>query len=144
MNRRQKHMFDLAKEESLLSDYDGYCKVKIGCVIALNGTIIAKGHNSNRTSTIQQRYNYLRFDTSNAKKYFAAKEHAEIQALKKIRYLDADFSKIQLYVYRETKDGNLAIARPCPSCMAYIKELGIKIINYTTNRGYAREELIYD
>lgn len=144
MNKRIKHMFDLAREESRLADYCGYSDVKIGCVVALNGTIIAKGHNTNRTSTIQDRYNHLRFDNSAANKYFAAKEHAEIQALKKIRYLDADFSKIKVYVYRATKNGKLAMARPCASCLAFMRELGIKNIYYTTNGGYASEELIYD
>lgn len=142
MNRHERHMFDLAREESLLADYEGYSNVKIGRVITLNGTVIAKGHNSNRTSTIQERYNYLRYNTKSPKRYFAAKEHAEIQALKKIRYLDVDFSKLRVFVYRETKNGQLALSRPCESCMAFMKKLGIRIIYYSTSDGYAREEIL--
>ena len=33
------------------------------------------------------------------------------------------------------------MARPCPSCMAAIKDLGIKNIYYTTNDGYSYERL---
>lgn len=33
------------------------------------------------------------------------------------------------------------MARPCPSCMAAIKDIGISHIYYTTNDGYAYEKL---
>ena len=41
-------------------------------------------------------------------------------------YKDIDFHNLKLFVYRELKDGSIAMARPCPSCMALIKDLGIK------------------
>lgn len=143
MNKRELHMFESAKLESLLSDYNGYSNVKIGCVVSYKGALIAKGHNTDKTNTTQSRYNCLRFNT-NSTKYFAAKGHAEILALTKIKYLDIDFSKVKIFVYRETKNGKLAMARPCPSCMGFIKELGIKKIYYTTDCGFAYEELKYD
>ena len=49
MNKRDTHMFELAKSESLLSDYKGYSNVKIGCVVSYNGSIIARGHNTDKT-----------------------------------------------------------------------------------------------
>ena len=64
MNKRDTHMFELAKSESLLSDYKGYSNVKIGCVVSYNGSIIARGHNTDKTSTIQSRYNCLRYAES--------------------------------------------------------------------------------
>ena len=143
MNKRDTHMFELAKSESLLSDYKGYSNVKIGCVVSYNGSIIARGHNTDKTSTIQSRYNCLRYAESPTR-YFAAKGHAEILALTKIKYLDIDFSKVKVFVYRETKNGKPAMARPCPSCTGFIKELGIKKIYYTTDCGFAYEELKYD
>lgn len=33
------------------------------------------------------------------------------------------------------------LARPCPACMAMIKNLGIKKIYYTTDDGFAFEQL---
>ena len=45
-------------------------------------------------------------------------------------YKDIDFHNLKLFVYRELKDGSIAMARPCPSCMALIKDLGIKKIYY--------------
>ena len=33
------------------------------------------------------------------------------------------------------------LSRPCPSCMAAIKDLGIRYVYYTTNYGYAYEKL---
>ena len=33
------------------------------------------------------------------------------------------------------------MARPCPSCMAAIRDLGIRDIYYTTNDGYVYERL---
>ena len=44
-------------------------------------------------------------------------------------------------MYREHKDGTLAMARPCSRCLAVIKSLGIRKIKYTTEDGYASETL---
>ena len=52
-----------------------------------------------------------------------------------------NFSKVKLYVYRTRCDQEYGIARPCPSCMAAIRDLGIRHIYYTTNNGYAYEEV---
>ena len=38
-------------------------------------------------------------------------------------------------------DTDFRISRPCPSCMAAIKDLGIKDIYYTTNDGFAHEKI---
>ena len=50
-----------------------------------------------------------------------------------------DFSKVKLYIYRKRNDKPYGMSRPCPSCMAAIKDLGIKHIYYTTNEGFAYE-----
>ena len=67
--------------------------------------------------------------------------HAEVSALSKARFLDIDFCKSTLYVYRELANGHKAMARPCPACMRYIREMGIKHIVYTTNDGVAEERI---
>ena len=67
------------------------------------------------------------------------KLHAEISCISSIRHLNINFSKVKLYIYRTRYDQDHGLARPCPSCMAAIKDLGIKHIYYTTNDGYGYE-----
>lgn len=69
------------------------------------------------------------------------KLHAKINCMNSIRNLDIDFSKVKLFIYRIRKDRPFGISRPCPSCMAVIKDLGIKDIYYTTNDGYVHERI---
>lgn len=67
------------------------------------------------------------------------KLHAEINCLNQIKNLEINFSKVKLYIYRMRNDQPFGIGRPCPSCMAAIKDLGIKDIYYTTNDGFVYE-----
>ena len=139
---KDNHLFKLARKSSLKADYTGCSKVKIGCIVVYKGTILAKGCNSDKTHTFQARYNKWRYSEDENKRYLPAKIHAEADCLNKIKYLDIDFSKVHVYTYRETKNGKMALARPCPSCMAAIKQLGIKNIHYTTDCGFAAERII--
>lgn len=124
--------FNKARQTALVSDYD---KFQIGCVAVYQGNIIGVGCNLNKTHPIQQYYNKYRGVTMK----YPAKLHAEIHCLNQIKYLNINFSKVKLYIYRIRKDQPFGLARPCPSCMAAIKDLGIKTIYYTTNDGYACE-----
>lgn len=136
-----KHYLDLAADCAKNATYSGPSKVKLGCIAVYHGTILAKGCNSDKTHTTQARYNHLRYNPTLVGKYCPSKIHSEISVLQKIKYLDVDFSKVTLFIYREFKDGTPAIARPCPSCMAAAKEIGIKTVVYTTDGGYAIEYL---
>ena len=134
------HLFKIARECSLKADYSGCGRARVGCVVAYNGCVLVKGYNSDKTHTEQAKYNRWRYkDVGN--RYLPCKQHAEIAALAKIKYLDIDMSKIKVYVYRETRDGHVAIARPCNACIAAIRQMGIKHILYTTNDGFAHETL---
>ena len=66
--------------------------------------------------------------------------HAEIQLYRKIRYLDIDFSKVTVYIYRELRDGTMALSAPCKSCRVALHDLGIKNICYTTFDGFIEEK----
>lgn len=138
--KSDSHLFRLARECSFKSDYSGCGRARIGAVISYKGTVLAKGFNTDRTHTDQAKYNKWRYkdDTS---KYLPEKLHAELSALCKIKYLDIDFSKVHIYVYRELRNGKLGMARPCKACMAAIKKMGIKHIHYTTDSGYAAERI---
>jgi len=141
MKKSDYHLFQLARECSLESDYTGGGRARIGCVIAYKGTVLAKGCNTDKTHTEQMRFNNLRYKDS-GNRYLPSKCHAEIMALNKIKYLDIDFSKVKLYVYRELRNGKLAMSKPCAACTAAAKALGIKHLYYTTETGYCHEELL--
>ena len=58
--------------------------------------------------------------------------HAEMMCLINTKYLEVDWSKVSLYIYREHKDHTTALAKPCPACEKAIKERGIKQVYFTT------------
>ena len=134
------HLYKIALECSLKSDYTGAGRAKIGCIAVYKGSILAKGYNTDKTHSRQAIYNKWRYKKCE-NIYLPAKTHAEIRVISKIKYLDIDFSRVHLYTYRETREGKIAMSRPCPACMAAIKEMGIKYIHYTTNDGKCFEIL---
>ena len=126
--------FDKARRIADISDYN---RVHIGCVAVYQGQIIGLGCNTNKTHPIQKFYNKYR----NPSDAMLPKLHAEISCINQIKHLDINFSKVKLYIYRIRKDQPFGLSRPCPSCMAAIKDLGIRDIYYTTNDGYSYERL---
>lgn len=135
MTRKQKSFFEAAEAVSKSSDYP---RIHIGCVATYgNHRIISSGCNSNKTHPIQKKYNKERFDSD----YSRHSLHAEITTLLPLMKEDIDFSKVEIYTHRRRANGHLSMARPCPSCMALIKDLGIKKIWYTTEDGYACEHV---
>ena len=57
--------------------------------------------------------------------------HAEISVLVKRRHYE-DLDSCQVTVYRETFDGNPALALPCSQCQKILKLFGIKKVYYST------------
>lgn len=128
---------DKARQVAAISDYQKY---HIGCVAVYQGQVIGLGCNCNKTHPTQKFYNKYR----NPSESMLPKLHAEISCLNQLKGLNINFSKVKLYIYRIRKDQPFGLARPCPSCMAAIKDLGIKEIYYTTNDGYSCERLEKD
>ena len=126
--------FTKARQAANLSDYH---KTHVGCVAVYHGQVIGLGYNTNKTHPIQKYYNRYREPSDT----MLPKLHAEINCLNQIKHIDINFSKVKLYIYRTRNDQPFGLSRPCPSCMAAIKDLGIKDIYYTTNDGYAYERL---
>lgn len=126
--------FAKARSVAEISDYP---RVHVGCVAVYQGQIIGIGCNCNKTHPAQKFYNKYRI----ASEVMLPKLHAEIACINQIRNLDINFSKVRLYIYRIRKDQPYGMSRPCPSCMAAIKDLGIRDIYYTSNDGYAYERL---
>ena len=137
-----KRYFKFAREAAKWADYQGTRSAPaIGAVAIYKGSLVAEAWNTNKTSPLQARYNVYRFKDSNT----LDKAHAEMVLIQKLRWKFGDsinWSKVHIYLYREYKDGKLAASRCCPSCMALLKELGVKKIYYTTEDGYAEEKII--
>jgi hypothetical protein len=115
-------------------------RIHVGCVAIYQGRIIGTGCNSNKTHPIQYHYNRYRKNIYK-QSYFVPKLHAEINCLTSIRQLNINFSKVKLYIYRTRYDQEYGLAKPCPSCMAAIQDLGVRDIYYTTNDGFAYEKI---
>lgn len=136
LSKSHRAYFRAAKVISELADFPKY---KTGCVVVYKHKIISSGCNSNKTNPTQKRLNIYRFTDDTP-----ATTHAEIAALLPLRYRkDINFNEVSLYVYRENKSGELALARPCASCEALIRSLGIRHLFYTGDRSYINETIIY-
>ena len=136
LTKKDRAYFNIAKEMSKLSDFP---RVQIGACAVYKHKVISTGCNSMRTSPLQKKYNQYRFTVETSHTC-----HAELSCLKSlIGRKDIDFKNVELYVYREYKNGNLALARPCLSCMELIRQLGIKHIYFTGDQSYVSEEIVY-
>jgi len=126
-----------ARAVSLLSDFE---KVHIGCVLVYNNRVIAAGHNSNKSHTIQMKYNKYRSLRGHKIEH---KIHAETMAMQKLAHFDIDYRKVVCYNYREGKDGRPMLSRPCPSCMRMLQDLGIRKVIYSTETevGWCEERI---
>lgn len=123
-------MLTKAKEASKNSTYPQH---KIGAVLVYGNKILAIGFNTCKTNPAQKRYNLYR----NFKKYESPNNgylHAEGLILIKTRFLDINWSKTTLYIYRQRKDGSIGLAKPCPGCQIALEERGIEEIYYTDDK----------
>ena len=139
MSKSHMRYFKKAKYAASISDYP---KIHVGCIAVYHGNIIGIGCNTNRTHPMQKYYNHYRTiddESFNDSEYLLPKLHAEINCINTIRHLDINFRKVKLCIYRICKDRPYGMSRPCPSCMAAIKDLGIRNIYYTTDDGFSHE-----
>lgn len=135
-----KRYFKFAREAAQWADYQGTRSAPaIGAVAIYKGSLVAEAWNTNKTSPLQARYNVYRYEPADT----PCKAHCETQLCQRLRWKFGDnikWDKVEIYLYREYKDGSLAPSRPCPSCMAMLKDFGIKKVYYTTEDGYVEEK----
>lgn len=127
--------FSKARQAAKVSDF---WKTHVGAIAVYQGNIIGVGCNLSKTHPIQKYYNKFREEGND---HYNPTLHAEINCINSIRNMDIDFGKVKLFVYRIRKDQPYGLSRPCPSCMAAIRDIGIKDIYYTTDNGYAYERV---
>jgi deoxycytidylate deaminase len=133
ITKTNRSFFNAAKAVSEFSDH----KHKLGCVVVLGHRIVSSGHNSkSRCHALQARLDKEMFGCESF-----GPLHAEVDALLPLIKKRVDLSRASIYIYREHKDGTPALAHPCSRCMGLIKRCGIKKIHYTTNDGYAVENV---
>lgn len=111
--------FALAKKLAESSDYEQH---PMGAVIARGNKLISVGCNKKRTHPLSQ----SRFQNT----------HAELSAIINAR---GDTRGAEIYIYRETKQGQMAMARPCPHCQTLIREFGLKVSYYSSEGGFVKE-----
>lgn len=137
---KEEKLFKLAKQASEFSNFPRY---HLGAVIAYKNRVLSVGWNSTKPLPMQKKYNkYRGFDPDDNCNNPA---HAEMLAISKLiktyELEDLDIGKLQLCVYREHKDGSLALAAPCAACANAIREIGIKHLYYTGENSYINEEI---
>jgi len=105
----------------------------IGAVLVYGGKVIAEGYNTQKTLPLQKLYNRERFQEEDSPNNGTC--HAEMMILQKTKYLDIDWSKALLFVYREHKITHQPmLAKPCAACEKALADRGIHKIYYTTNQ----------
>lgn len=111
----------LAKQVSRKSDHHTH---KMGCVIAKGSKILGCG------------FNVLKTHPKSPHKHKSI--HAEFMAALNAGY---DIEGATAYVFRQQKDGTLAMARPCESCWRFLMDCGIKKVVYSFEGSFRQEEL---
>lgn len=132
---RDYKFFEQARRTALQSDF----KTKIGAVAVYGGKVIASAASSEKTSPLQMKYNRFRdfaIDCADC----LPKVHAEIALVNKLRKMDGvDFKRVTVYIFRICKSREMGMARCCPGCMKALEDLGVRMIAYSTDRGFAKE-----
>lgn len=134
--------FEMARKEAEKSDFDGF---KLGCVIVHKKHVIGRGHNSNKTSPKQKKYNSYR-SFNKGKKPIKHSLHAEISAITSVPYPvdnSVDWSDVKVYIYRICPGKPLGhgLSSPCSACRAALRDKGVRHLYYTTDNGFAYEEM---
>ena len=113
MNNR---FFKAAFKASLNSQYTH----KLGAVLVKGGSIISSGFSKTRAIAFGQKFGYQEGSI-----------HAEVDCL--IGISKSVSSGCDLYVFRAYKKANsgIALAKPCPQCVAFCQSMLIKRIYFT-------------
>ena len=117
LTAKHRRYFELAKRMARKSNHYQY---KLGCVIVNRGRIVGIGINKLKTHP-RSWHDYSMI-------------HAELDAILSVPV--ADLKDATVYVYRQTKAGELALAKPCRTCQKMLRDCNIRKVCYTTDGGY--------
>lgn len=65
-------------------------------------------------------------------------QHAELNAVLQSGRKDIH----SILVQRFHDNGDMAVAKPCPTCQAMLKGFGVKLVRYTTDEGIKEYEIL--
>jgi deoxycytidylate deaminase len=108
-------LFRILESCRLVSKKSKY-RIQMSCIILDHGRMIGKGYNQIKS---HPRWSYGLKTTI----------HAECSAIINTRKRRV-YGTIA-FIYRETRRGKPALARPCENCMKELKEFGIKKVIYS-------------
>jgi deoxycytidylate deaminase len=138
-----ERMFEKARETAETSDFDHF---HLGCVITYKHHIISTGANGRKTHPIQKYYNKRYRYFRKGSKPCIHTLHAEMAALAAIPYplgLQLDWRDVNVYIYRISpgKPSGHGLARPCPACLAALRQAGVRNLYYTGEDSFVYERL---
>ena len=138
-SKQQIKYFMKAADVAKQSNFE---KHHLGCIAVLKNKIVAASSNKLKTHPLQAEFDKYRNFNCESDLQNMHSLHAEIACLSMIKDRDFDYKDLELYIVRIRKNGEYGLARPCKSCMNLILSRGIKRIYYSTNFGFAFEDLI--
>jgi dCMP deaminase len=113
--------FRLARQ---LAKYSHHPDYQFGAVVVKGSRVVSVGCNKYKTHPkAKSEFNRI---------------HAELGAILNAK---TDLTGATIYVYRETRHGIPALARPCKHCQAVIKAAGIKKMYYSGEGEYCYEHV---
>ena len=123
----------------LLKKHPSDHKHKLIALTFRGNQLLSYGFNVPKThtypATVASHNRIDRMYSNSDRDYVSACIHAEWAAAKQV---SGNFDTV--FVYRETKDGFLANARPCLLCQAILKTKGCKTILFSTDKGTIEKE----
>ena len=118
-----------AYEASMDADHPKY---QLGAAIMLQGKkIVSTGANLQNKTHPYVFHNGF---------HFSRGIHAELAAIFRVKNKET-LKGATIFVYRQTKNGDFANARPCAMCYELIKQYGFKKMVYTTDKGIVEEKV---
>lgn len=118
---KEFRFLEVAKKASFNSNHKHH---HIGVCIVKGGRVLSTGYNTNKKSP------------RSPHKFHSV--HAEVRA---VLSANTDIEGATAYVFRQTKNGTMAISRPCPSCAQFLIENGIRNIVYSFEGGFKKERI---
>lgn len=118
---KQDYFLAQAKKASSKSDHHQY---KMGCVLVRGSRILGSGYNMIKTHPLSP--------------HAFKSIHAEFMA-----YINAgrDVQGATAYIFRQQKNGSLAMAKPCKSCWKFLMDQGVKRVVYSFEGSFKQERL---
>lgn len=119
MARVHRHL-DLLRKQAEQSN----CRVPMAALVIRGNKVVAVGNNK--------------------KGHRASSLHAEMDALRQLRYQKRRAQGATVFVARFRHDGSFGNAKPCANCLEHLRSHGVKDVMWTTVRGTIELQLLED